>query len=115
MKLERLIVGVAVVAAVAFAAPVVRGEPAPDVQVEAGPEIAPRPWLYLDDPSLAAPMHALAFSRATYTADPSPTRPFGANVGPSLWNPEVRIRSPEPSGFMMPIENCPPPCLVNAM
>jgi len=80
MKLERLIVGVAVVAAVAFAAPVVRGEPAPDVQVEAGPEIAPRPWLYLDDPLLAAPMHALAFSRATYTADPSPTRPFGANI-----------------------------------
>ena len=33
------------------------------------------------------------------------TRPFGAKVGPSLWNPEVRIRSPEPSGFMMPMEN----------
>ena len=43
------------------------------------------------------------------------TRPFGAKVGPSLWNPEVRIRSPEPSGFMMPMENCPPPCLVKAM
>src|SRR5258705_11445525 len=43
------------------------------------------------------------------------TRPFGANVGPSLWNPEVRIRSPEPSGFMMPMENCPLPCLVKAM
>lgn len=44
------------------------------------PAIAPRPWLYLDDPSLPAPLHAIAFSRATYTADPSPTRPFGANL-----------------------------------
>src|SRR5260370_25639236 len=26
--------------------------------------------------------------------------------------PILRIRSPEPSGFMMPMENCPPPCLV---
>src|ERR1700691_6331683 len=43
------------------------------------------------------------------------TRPFGAKVGPSLWKPEVRSRSPDPSGFMIPIENCPPPCLVNAM
>src|SRR3954451_5145800 len=43
------------------------------------------------------------------------TRPFGANVGPSLWKPEVRIRSPEPSVFMMPIENWPPPCLVKAI
>src|ERR1700712_4518568 len=43
------------------------------------------------------------------------TRPFGAKVGPSLWKPDVRSRSPEPSVFMMPIENCPPPCLVKAM
>src|ERR1700743_1413897 len=43
------------------------------------------------------------------------TRPFGAKVGPSLWKPEVRIRSPDPSGLMMPIENWPPPCLVKAM
>src|SRR5215204_5852134 len=43
------------------------------------------------------------------------TRPFGAKVGPSLWKPEVRMRSPEPSVFMMPIANCPPPCLVKAM
>src|SRR5882724_562420 len=43
------------------------------------------------------------------------TRPFGAKVGPSLWKPEVRMRSPEPSVFMMPMANCPPPCLVNAM
>src|SRR5450756_466174 len=43
------------------------------------------------------------------------TRPFGAKVGPSLWYPLVRIRSPDPSGFMMPIENCPSPCLVKAM
>src|SRR5262249_39521059 len=44
------------------------------------PEIAPRPWLYLDDPSLPAPMRVVAFTRATYTKDSSPTRPFGANV-----------------------------------
>jgi hypothetical protein len=44
------------------------------------PEIAPRPWLYLDDPSLPPPLHAVAFTRATYARDESPTRPFGANV-----------------------------------
>src|SRR5580704_3465982 len=43
------------------------------------------------------------------------TRPFGDQVGPSLWNPSVRIRSPEPSGCMMPIANLLSPCLVNAM
>src|SRR5205809_1613120 len=43
------------------------------------------------------------------------TRPFGAKVGPSLWKPEVSRRSPEPSVFMMPIENWPPPCLVKAI
>src|SRR4051812_40819499 len=43
------------------------------------------------------------------------TRPFGAKVGPSLWKPAVRMRSPEPSVFMMPMANCPPPCLVKAM
>jgi hypothetical protein len=44
------------------------------------PQVAPRPWLYLDDPSVPAPMHVVAFSRATYTKDASPTRPFGANL-----------------------------------
>jgi len=44
------------------------------------PDIAPRPWLYLDDPSLAAVMGAVVSSRATYTSGPSPTRPFGANL-----------------------------------
>src|SRR5437016_12979979 len=43
------------------------------------------------------------------------TRPFGAKVGPSLWKPEVRMRSPEPSAFMMPFANCQPHCLVKAM
>src|SRR5437773_11268939 len=43
------------------------------------------------------------------------TRPFGAKVGPSLWKPEVRMRSPEPSVFMMPMANAAPPCLVKAM
>jgi hypothetical protein len=46
----------------------------------APPEVAPRPWLYLDDPTLPAAMHVVAFTRATYTKDPSPTRPFGANL-----------------------------------
>src|SRR3954451_15682162 len=40
------------------------------------------------------------------------TRPFGANVGPSLWKPEVRMRSPGPSGFMMPMAKAPWVCLV---
>jgi hypothetical protein len=47
------------------------------------PDLPPRPWLYLDDPSVPTPMHVFAFSRATYTkggADSSPTRPFGANL-----------------------------------
>jgi hypothetical protein len=43
-------------------------------------DVAPRPWLYLDDPTLPAPMHVVAFTRATYTNDPDPTRPFGANL-----------------------------------
>jgi hypothetical protein len=44
------------------------------------PEVAPRPWLYLDDPSLPAQLHVIAFTRATYARDDSPTRPFGANL-----------------------------------
>ena len=36
------------------------------------------------------------------------TRPFGAKVGPSLWYPSVRIRSPLPSGFITPMANLPP-------
>ena len=43
------------------------------------------------------------------------TRPFGAKVGPSLWKPSVRMRSPEPSGFMMPMAKLPCRCLVKAM
>jgi hypothetical protein len=45
-----------------------------------GPDVAPRPWLYLDDPSIAAPLRVIAFTRATYAKDDSPTRPFGANL-----------------------------------
>jgi len=41
--------------------------------------------------------------------------PFGAQVGPSLWKPSVRMRSPEPSGLMMPMAKVPPFCLVKAM
>src|SRR5215207_207857 len=43
------------------------------------------------------------------------TLPFGAQVGPSLWKPSVRMRSPEPSGFITPMENLPPDCLVKAI
>src|SRR4029079_13927359 len=43
------------------------------------------------------------------------TRPLGAKVGPSLWNPSVRIRSPDPSGFITPIAHLPPDCRVKAM
>src|SRR5258708_21359190 len=43
------------------------------------------------------------------------TRPLGAKVCPSLSNPLVRIRSPEPSGFMMPMDNFPLPCLAKSM
>jgi hypothetical protein len=46
----------------------------------AGPEVAPRPWLYLDDPSVPAQLRVIAFTRATYAKDESPTRPFGANL-----------------------------------
>ena len=35
------------------------------------------------------------------------TRPFGDQVGPSLWKPSVKIRSPEPSGRITPIANEP--------
>jgi hypothetical protein len=60
-----------------------RAEEAPEASTGAkAPDIAPRPWLYLDDPSLPAPMHVVALTRATYSRDPSPTRPFGANVSP---------------------------------
>ena len=41
--------------------------------------------------------------------------PFGAQVGPSLWKPSVRMRSPEPSGFMMPMAKPPARRLVKAM
>src|ERR1700683_4468033 len=40
------------------------------------------------------------------------TRPFGAKVGPSLWDPPEIIRSPLPSGFMTPMANLPPACRV---
>jgi hypothetical protein len=65
-------------AAAQSAAPATEMEPAPPSH--GGPAIAPRPWLYLDDPSLPAPMRAVVTSRATYTKDSSPTRPFGANL-----------------------------------
>jgi hypothetical protein len=67
----------AVVATAAAPAHAQEATPTPSSQ---GPVLAPRPWLYLDDPSLPAPMRVVALVRGTYTNDPSPTRPFGANV-----------------------------------
>lgn len=47
----------------------------------AGPEIAPRSWVYLDDPTTPAPWHATAFTRMTATGfSGTPTRPFGADI-----------------------------------
>ena len=43
------------------------------------------------------------------------TRPFGAKVGPSLWKPSVRMRSPEPSGLRMPMAKLPRAWPVKAM
>src|SRR5271165_1066981 len=43
------------------------------------------------------------------------TRPLGAKVGPSLWKPSVRTRSPEPSGFITPMPKDPPLMRVKAM
>src|SRR5580704_13163710 len=43
------------------------------------------------------------------------TRPFGAKVGPSLWKPSVRMRSPVPSGFITPMANFDWDCRVKAM
>jgi hypothetical protein len=55
-------------------------EPIGPSATPAAPEVAPRPWLYLDDPSVPAPLRVIAFTRATYAKDDSPTRPFGANL-----------------------------------
>lgn len=46
-----------------------------------GPERAPRPWLYLDDPSIPAPLHVIATLRGTYMAANSPSRPLGGGIG----------------------------------
>ncbi len=71
--------------ALPLAAPPARAdEPAVD---EASPEAGrpvydvDRSWLYVGDASVAAPLHAVADSHATYTSvGSSPTRPFASNV-----------------------------------
>jgi len=55
-------------------------EEAPSPQPPTERAAAPRPWLYLDDPTVAAPLHVTAAMRATYTDASSPTRPFAANT-----------------------------------
>jgi len=45
------------------------------------PPVAPRSWVYLDDPTTPAPWHVTAFTRMTATGfSGTPTRPFGADV-----------------------------------
>jgi hypothetical protein len=47
----------------------------------AGLDVAPRPWVYLDDPTLPQPLAVTGFTRATYTGFGStPTRPFGGDL-----------------------------------
>jgi len=81
MRLECRAQAAACCLAVCFAAVVARAESLPEQPTaSSSPRIAPRPWLYLDDPSVPTAMRAIVDSRATYTAGPSPTRPFGANL-----------------------------------
>jgi hypothetical protein len=81
MKVASAAALVSALGVAALASSPARGESSPEPEPSASaPAIAPRPWLYLDDPSLPGPMHAIALTHATYTADPSPTRPFGANL-----------------------------------
>ena len=71
-----VVVGAARVArAETAAAPDVVSAPAPDeVRVT-------RPWLYVDDPTIAAPLHVVGSSGVSVTTTgSSPTRPFASNV-----------------------------------
>jgi hypothetical protein len=81
MKRERWAVAMACSFVAWAGAPPAHAEsPSETTAVASTPEIAPRPWLYLDDPSLPTVLRAVVSSRATYTSGPSPTRPFGANL-----------------------------------
>lgn len=70
------------------AAGVARAEPAPIATADEAPPAevapvaeAPRPWLYLDDPTTPGAMRVTAFSRGTFAGrGASPTRPFGADL-----------------------------------
>ena len=56
---------------------------APDVVSVPAPEDArvTRPWLYVDDPTIAAPLHVVGSSGVSVTTTgSSPTRPFASNV-----------------------------------
>jgi hypothetical protein len=45
------------------------------------PDIAPRPWVYLDDPTTPASLSVVGFTRATYAGfGATPTRPFGGDL-----------------------------------
>ncbi len=53
----------------------------PAAEPRAAPEIAPRPWLYLDDPTTPRPMTVTASTRATYTNAPGSSKPFAFDLG----------------------------------
>src|SRR5882672_1749242 len=50
-------------------------------QVLIKPEPVGRTWLFQDEARVPAPLQAVAFSRLTYSAGSSPTRPFATNLG----------------------------------
>ncbi len=56
-------------------------------------------------------------SRAAVCRQNISTRPFGAKVGPSTEKPSDRMRSPDPSGCITPMEKLPnsPPNRVKAI
>lgn len=68
-----------------LAASVARADDVPPDELRAPPPaepaIAPRSWVYMDDPTTPAPWHVTAFTRMTATGFAgTPTRPFGADI-----------------------------------
>ncbi len=84
--LLRFAIGSLVLSCAALAASTARAEspPPPDELLAPPPAeaaIAPRSWVYLDDPTTPAPWRVTAFTRMTATGFAgTPTRPFGADI-----------------------------------
>jgi hypothetical protein len=52
-----------------------------DGRAEAVRDVEPRPWVFLDDPTIPRPLAVTAFSRVTATGyGGTPTRPFGGDL-----------------------------------